>query len=564
MASETGRFVTAYNGEIYNHQALRRELAAAGHAFRGSSDTETLLAALEEWGVAGALKRFNGMFAFAVWDAQKKELVLARDRVGIKPLYYGQVGQQVIFASELKALRRFSKFSPTIDRAALSLYLQHSYVPAPYTIYEGVRKLPPGTFLTIGSSSYDSLPRPQAYWTLDEVATRSADPQGSRTGSSVVDSLEELLRDSIRQRLVADVPVGAFLSGGIDSSAVVSLAQLESGRAIKTFSIGFEDPQYDESQYAAAIARHLKTDHTSLQVTAQDAQAIIPLLPTLYDEPFADSSQIPTFLVSRLARQEVTVALTGDGGDELFGGYDRYFLGERIWRSLGWIPRSVRQPLARFLMRLQRRVPIPQKLATIVRFLDSVSPGDFYSRFHGHWKNPEEIVRDGSVPMSLASAASAELVSRHFIEHLMYIDTKTYLPDDILVKVDRASMGVGLEARVPFLDHRVLEFAWSLPCHDRFRSDQPKWIVRSLVERHVPASLLDRPKVGFGVPLDTWLRGDLRDWAEALLDEQRLMSEGYFKPQAIREKWREHLSGTRDWHYYLWDVLMFQAWLEAA
>ncbi len=560
MHSDEGHVVLAYNGEIYNHRDLRRELEASGRSFCGTSDTEVLLVALELWGIEQTLQRCNGMFAFAAWNRRDKRLLLARDRLGIKPLYYGWAGSTLVFGSELKALRQFPGFAGRIDRGALSLFLQHNYIPAPYSIYEQARKLPAGSYLSVGYEAIGPL-RPKSYWNLPDVVRSARKSSFSGDDGEAVETLDAALRQATLARMQADVPLGAFLSGGIDSTAIVALMQAQSSRPIKTFTIGFDDPSWDESPHAQSVASHLGTDHTTLCVTASQAQAVIPDLPTLYDEPFADSSQIPTWLVSQLAREAVTVALSGDGGDELFCGYRRYASASAIWNSIRRLPRPLRQVGASSLRKLGRYLPLPSKARTLGRFLDASSAADLYARFHSHWKRPQQLVVAGELPMTLLDVAlsSSDLDP---VEGMAYVDTLTYLPDDILVKLDRASMGVSLEARVPMLDHQIVELAWALPIRFKVRQGQSKWILRRLLDRYVPSELVDRPKTGFGVPLGSWLRGPLRDWAEALLDSRRLAAEGYLEPAPIALKWQQHISGQADWHYYLWDILMFQAWLE--
>jgi asparagine synthase (glutamine-hydrolysing) len=564
MASSCGRFQIVFNGEIYNYPALRGELAACGHRFRGHSDTEVLLAAIAEWGLDAAVRRCLGMFAFACWDEQERRLTLVRDRLGIKPLYYGWVDGAFVFASELKAFRRYPGFAGRIDPDAVALFLRHSYIPAPRSIYRDVHKLPPGTRLSL--SQENGSPQPEAYWSMQEVITRAtAEPYEGTIDQAVAD-LDELLRDAVGLRMVADVPLGAFLSGGIDSSLVVALMQAQSGRPIKTFTIGFEEDAYNEAEHADAVARHLGTEHTVCYVSPQQARDVIPRLPEMYDEPFADSSQIPTFLVSQLARRDVTVSLSGDGGDELFGGYDRYLHVDRLWRTLNLVPRRLRWLAAKGLGACSRVCPprLAAKLAWRSDRLGLATPGAMYVRHHGHWPDPHAMVA-GARPVTPAAFQPETWPSGlAHLEQWLYADTITYLPDDILVKVDRASMAVGLEARVPLLDHRVVEHAWRLPLEWKIHAGKGKWLLRRVLEQYVPGELFERPKAGFGVPIDSWLRGPLRDWAETLLDARRLREDGLFDPAPIRRKWAEHLSGQEDWHYHIWDVLMFQAWLAAA
>ena len=566
MHSACGRYSIVFNGEVYNHAELRQELKTEDHCFRGHSDTEALLAAIAQWGVERAVERSIGMFAFAVWDAKEQWLTLVRDRLGIKPLYYGWVGSTFLFGSELKALRAFPGFGAEIDRRAVSLFLQHSYIPAPFSIYKGICKLPAGSMLSVTPTTEAGDARPTAYWSMREVAERGAEQPFRGSTEKAVTELERVLNEAVRMRMEADVPLGAFLSGGIDSSTVVALMQANSSRPVRTFSIGFKEPQYNEADYARAVAEHLGTEHVEQYVTPEQARDVIPRLPALYDEPFADSSQIPTFLVSQLARRHVTVSLSGDGGDELFGGYDRYSHIDKLWRRIGWAPQAARRTAAATLGRLVSRDAstwIGRKFRTLADVLAVPDGRGFYTWLNTHWRDPAGVVIEGSVPATDITDHDRWARRESLREQMMYVDSVTYLPDDILVKVDRASMAVSLEARVPVLDHRVVEFAWSLPPELKFRDGAGKWLLRQVLDRHVPRELFDRPKVGFGVPIDSWLRGPLRDWAEDLLDERRLNREGFFRPEPIRKKWAEHLAGTCDWHYLLWDVLMFQAWLES-
>jgi asparagine synthase (glutamine-hydrolysing) len=581
MRSASGRYVVIFNGEIYNHADLRRELGseARGLSFRGHSDTEIMLAAIERWGMEQAVRRFVGMFAFAVWDRCERLLYLGRDRIGEKPLYYGWTGDTFLFGSELKALRSHPAFRAEIDRDALGSYTRHGYVPAPHSIYKDVYKLIPGTLLTIEGGAR-TLPLPIPYWSPTEIAESGAANPLTLDERAATDELERLLRQAVRQQMVADVPLGAFLSGGIDSSTVVALMQAESTRPVKTFAIGFNESEYNEAVYAQAVARHLGTEHTELYVTPSEAQAVIPKLPSLYDEPFGDSSQIPTFLVSQLARRAVTVSLSGDGGDELFAGYSRYTLISSIWKKIKWMPYPMRHVTASVLGELasprwdrtfsalqtvlplnrERYYPFARKARTFADLVARVeSPEGIYQSWLNKCHGSPVL---GAVPRAVLTNGKLKVQLANSMQRLMYFDLISYLPDDILVKVDRASMGVSLESRAPFLDHRVVEFAWRVPVSMKVRKDKRKWLLRQVLYRHVPPELVERPKVGFSVPIEFWLRGPLNEWAESLLDEARLRKEGFFEAGPVRQKWAEHLAGKQNWQYGLWNVLMFQAWLE--
>jgi asparagine synthase (glutamine-hydrolysing) len=582
MISASGRYVLAFNGEIYNHRQLRADLAAAAQApeWRGGSDTETLLAGFEAWGLPACIARATGMFAMAVWDRRARTLTLVRDRVGEKPLYYGWQKGVFLFGSELKALRAHPAFSAGIDRHALALLMRHNYIPAPHTIYQGLHKLLPGCWLTVPAP--DEPPQPQRYWDARQVVEQGLSAPFQGTPEEAVDTLEAELKRAIGQQMVADVPLGAFLSGGVDSSTIVALMQAQSSRPVKTFTIGFDEAAYNEATHAKAVARHLGADHTELYVTPQQALEVIPRLPEIYCEPFADSSQIPTHLVSRLARQHVTVSLSGDAGDELFGGYGRYALGQRLWEKLSRLPPGLKAALARMIAGVQPRIlnrvlgpvrpllpmglaqaNIGDKLHKGAGVMAARTPAELYRLLVSHWPKPSELVIGATEPPTVLTGHGQLPAADHFVHQMMALDLLTYLPDDILAKVDRAAMAVSLETRVPLLDHRVVEFAWQLPLHYKVREGVGKWPLRQVLYRYVPQALIERPKMGFGVPIDSWLRGPLRDWAESLLDESRLRQEGFFNPAPIRQKWAEHLSEKRNWQYHLWDVLMFQAWLEA-
>ena len=574
MASASGRYVIIFNGEVYNFERIRAELLREGMSageFRGHSDTEVILAAVEKWGVRGAVERFVGMFAFALWDRVERRLHLVRDRVGVKPLYYGHSGGAFLFGSELKALRAFPGFDCEIDRDALAAYMRYNYVPAPLSIYRGISKLPPATILTINAIGGVSEER---YWEPPRLEKQARHFRGSE--AECIDQLDALLRDAVQLRMISDVPLGVFLSGGIDSSTVTALMQAQSSTAVRTFTIGFREESYNEAAHAREVARHLGTEHTELYVTPSETMDVIPRLPQIYDEPFSDASQIPTFLVSQMARRHVTVSLSGDGGDELFGGYNRYFWGRALWRRMRWMPAPARRAAAAVLRGVSpqkwdslfalapsrlRQPNSGDKLHKIADILGASSPQETYWRLISHWKNPDALVREAHEPSGAARQTELE-AGNDFTEWMMRLDLVTYLPDDILVKVDRASMAVSLEAREPLLDHRLIEFAWSLPLAMKVRDGEGKWALRQVLYRYVPQKLIERPKMGFGIPIDRWLRGPLRQWAESLLDEQRLSREGFFDPAPIRNLWQEHLSERRNWQYHLWDVLMFQAWLE--
>jgi asparagine synthase (glutamine-hydrolysing) len=577
MRSASGRYEIIFNGEIYNHRAVRSELEAAGlgAAWRGHSDTETLLAAIEAWGLQRALQRCVGMFALALWDRESRRLSLARDRAGEKPLYYGRSGSAFLFGSELKALQAHPAFRGEVDRGCLALFLRHCYVPEPLSIFKGIQRLPAGTILEVNQDGSYASPVP--YWSFESLVAAGQSEPFRGTDQEATDALDRLLAEAVRIQMEADVPLGAFLSGGIDSSLVVALMQRQSTRRVRTFTIGFSEREYDESAHARAVAQHLGTDHTELRVTPAESMAVIPRLAQIYDEPFADSSQIPTFLVAQLARQHVTVSLSGDAGDELFGGYNRYVWATRVWgagRMLGPLrgigARSLRALTPETWTRLLsygkpllpsrwRAAQPGDKVHRVADLLDCSRP-ELYRLLVSHWANPGQVVMRATEPASPLTQLMNRTGALGFEEQMMWWDFMTYLPGDILVKVDRAAMAVSLETRVPLLDHRVIEFAWSLPLHMRVRAGEGKWLLKQLLSRYVPRALFQRPKTGFGVPLDSWLRGPLRDWAEALLDESRLRRDGFLNPQPIRQAWLDHLSGRRNRAYWLWDVLMFQSW----
>jgi asparagine synthase (glutamine-hydrolysing) len=602
MVSASGRFVIAFNGEIYNHLELRAELnsgqlgASNTINWRGHSDTETLLAGVSAWGLEATLKACVGMFAIALWDRTTHTLSLVRDRLGEKPLYYGWVGQgdqsAFVFASELKALCAYPSFANPINRQSLAQYLRLMYVPAPYSIYQGIYKLEPGCILTVHGLAPGHAPTQpiqpgeqhrnvsiHRWWNLAEVEQQTA--KAPVSGTDLLAQLEDALLQAVQDQSLADVPLGAFLSGGVDSSTVVALMQKQArergDKPVKTFTIGFDEAGFDESPHARAVAQHLGTQHHEMRVTARMAQDVIPNLPWMYDEPFADSSQIPTHLVSRAARQHVTVALSGDAGDELFGGYNRYFWGPRVWNKVAWMPFAARRGLgesikafppavwdaASHLAGINRLGDKAHKLAARLRTVRNID--DLYWSLIKEWQDDENLVIGASPSDEDLFSPASRIppgVNLSPEERMMFLDTITYLPDDILCKVDRAAMACSLETRVPFLDHRVVEMAWRLPLHMKIRGNQGKWALRQVLYKYVPKELIERPKAGFGIPVGIWLRGPLREWAEALLNPQRLAAEGYLNAKVITRAWQEHLSGRRDHTAKLWAVLMFQAWLE--
>jgi len=580
MHSESGRYCLTYNGEIYNHLELREQLAASGiTAWRGQSDTETVLAGFEQYGIEETIKRCVGMFAMAVWDKHSKELVLIRDRLGEKPLYYGFIGTCFVFGSELRALTAVSDQRPDFNVDAFALFLRYGYIPQPYSAYQGIAKLPPGALLRMngGQLRQTQLPAAQTYWRPDDFL------QGSGTSviepAEAVSQLEVLLEQSVKAQMLSEVPLGAFLSGGIDSSTIVALMQKHSMRPIKTFTVGFGDARFNEAGHAKAVAAHLGTDHTELYVTSQDALAIVPKLSGIYDEPFSDSSQIPTYLISRLARSKVTVSLSGDGGDELFLGYSRYPLLADYWRFMGKLPLALRNTLSACL----KLVPMGRwdaffklarpllsntayasangwRLYRIANMLRLPDASACYLEMMSHWDTGVSLVKG-------ASALAHEMQSNFnpnahgLMKKAGLRDMKSYLPDDILVKVDRAAMANSLETRVPLLDHRIAEFALSLPQSLHRRDGQSKWLLRQVLYRHVPKALIDRPKMGFGVPLADWLRGPLKEWAGDLLSQENLVRNGMLEPKPIIDLWQRHLAGTTDGQYPLWNVLMLLQWL---
>ena len=585
MHSMCGRYVVVFNGEIYNHLQLREQLNQEGFLleWRGHSDTETMLACFVAWGIEKTLQAMVGMFAIALWDKQEKLLTLAKDRMGEKPLYWGWQGDSLFFSSELKALKSHPIFKADINRDSITLLLRHNCIPAPYSIYQDIEKLRPGYWLQLPLAELETAKRvvPKAYWRFNTVVeTGLADPF---TGSpkQAVDILESALKESVGSQMQSDVPLGAFLSGGIDSSTVVALMQAQSERPIKTFTIGFEDNAYNEAKHAKAVAQHIGTEHTELYITPKDALAVIPKLSSIYCEPFSDSSQIPTFLVSQLASENVTVALSGDGGDELFGGYNRYLMAQQVWNKNRKLPPPMRRlasttltafapkswdamfttlnPILPKRLRLSAPGDKAHKLAGV---LNIDSEQDFYQSLTSHWQQPEKLVIGAKEPSTLISDINCWPKTDSFQHAMMAMDAQTYMADDILVKVDRAAMANSLETRVPMLDHHIVELAWKMPLDYKIRNGEGKWLLKQVLFRHVPRQLIERPKMGFSLPLQDWLRGSLRDWAEALLDETLLLQQGYFYPASILRMWTEHLSGKYNHQGQLWNILMFQAWLE--
>jgi asparagine synthase (glutamine-hydrolysing) len=570
MISANGRYVLIYNGEVYNAGEMRPELEARGIRFRGHSDTEVIIEGIAAWGLDALVARLIGMFAFAVWDCQERVVSLVRDRMGIKPLYWGRVGGRIAFASELKALRRLPNFAGEIDRNALVGLLRNNYIPGPLTIYKGIEKLPPGSIATINEAGSTAVRR---YWDLLAIAEAGVPDMDE---VEAIESFESLLRDAVGRRMVADVPLGTFLSGGIDSSLVTALMQAQSTTPIKTFTVGFRSAGYNEAQHARAVAQHLGTDHTEEYLDAYGGQDLIASLPQWYDEPFADMSQLPTYLVSRMTREHVVVALSGDGGDEVFGGYTRYLWARSFARAVRLTPNVLRRlmhlgvrtlppegwsALSSLLPRSKRPLQLGERLYKAANILRYDDDDEIYRALISQWSDPASGVVGGTEPASVLFDESLRKRIPDPVSRMQALDMITYLPDDILTKIDRASMAVSLEARVPLLDHRIVELSWRLPNSLKIRNGQGKWLLREILDKYVPRPLVDRPKQGFAVPVGDWLRGPLRDWAEDLLSEHRLREEGYFQPSAVRTYWNDHLSGRMNRQYQLWGPLMFQAWL---
>lgn len=581
MHSDCSRYVLIFNGEIYNHLKIRENLQSLNEQkvthWRGSSDTETLLAAIAEWGIKKTLRNCVGMFSIAIWDKKKKLLTLARDRLGEKPLYYGWHKDTFMFGSELKALRSHPHFIDEIDRSSLTLFLRYNYVPSPFSIYKGIKKLTPGNFVQVSLDDKSNSVIP--YWSLEEIAIKGQNNTLNLSDDEACNLLNKSLGDAVEQQQVADVPLGAFLSGGVDSSLIVSLMQDRSTRPVKTFSIGFSESDFNEAKYAKAVAKHLGTDHSELYVSPAEAISVIPDLPIFYDEPFADSSQIPTFLVAKMASKDVKVSLSGDGGDELFGGYNRYVWSRSIYKKTNWLPKSSLNLISSAIQSVSpdnwdkfnnlctsvlptkfRTSQMGDKMHKVASIMDFNSYWELYHGLVSQWSNPLDIVINGDESKMHPISKGIQSFDSDIEHFMMFADSKTYLPDDILCKVDRASMAVGLETRVPLLNHNIVELSWQLPLNMKIRDGKSKWLLRELLSRYVPNSLINRPKQGFALPIASWLRGPLREWAEELLDESRIKNEGYFNPEPIQNAWKDHLNG-KNMQNKLWGILMFQAWL---
>ena len=583
MKSKSERYIITYNGEIYNHLEIRKEIKEKNFniIWKGNSDTETLIEAIDLWGIETTLKKIVGMFAFGLWDQKENCLTLARDRMGEKPLYFGWQGKNsnktFIFASELKALRAHSNFEKEISRDAIALQLQFNCIPAPNSIYKNIYKLLPGHYLQLQKTDLERnlLPSSKSYWSLKETAIEGLKNLKPINIEKIKDELEVILTNTIKQQMISDVPLGAFLSGGVDSSTIAALMQSQSFQPIKTFTVGFNEEIYNEAQDAKKVAKFLGTDHTEIYISEKQAMDVIPKLPKIYDEPFSDSSQIPTYLVSELAKQKVTVSLSGDGGDEIFCGYNRYIMSKKWWNKISLIPLPLRifladriiafKPdnwnyLSKIFMNFNNKNNLGHLMYKFSRILRCKTLDDAYIKLASHIDNPTEVVLGSNIVDTRLSNYSLELSQFDDQQKMMIFDGLTYLPDDILVKVDRASMASSLETRAPFLDHRVIEFSWKIDQSLKLRNGQGKWILRQILYKYIPKSLIERPKKGFGIPLDKWLRGSLRDWAENLLNEKKLLDEGYFDSKVIAQKWNDHLKGKRNWQHDLWNILMFQSW----
>lgn len=573
MHSCDGRYAIVYNGEIYNFPILKKQLQQRNYCFSSTSDTEVILNLIIEYGIEQTLQLISGMFALAVWDKKEKVLHLARDRIGEKPLYYGVINNTLVFASELKALCLYPGFKYKIEPASLAFFLQYGYIEGPYSIYAGIYKLMPGSFLSISYNNIKQLPQlppVKIYWSLTNSIQRTSQNKCYLSDTAAINYTDNLLNEIVKNHMISDVPIGVFLSGGIDSSLIAALVQVHSNNPIKTFTIGFYEQLYNEAHYAKAIASYLHTDHTEHYITSTEALAIIPNLPCIYDEPFADPSAIPTFLIAKLTKQQVSVCLTGDGGDEIFAGYRRYFLGQKIWDMMILLPYASRKILQKCLFFMTTRygqylerylLSYYDKLYKLGCVIGSKTPASFYQLLLAKWPVSNNLLCNNA-NISISSYLHAEIEQLKLIEKMMVWDTLSYLPDNIMVKVDRAGMAVSLETRAPYLDHRLIEFIWSLPLYQKVRHSKGKWILRQVLAKYLPSHLFERPKMGFGIPLDSWLRGPLRGWAENLLSPKRITEQGLLHAAPIAEKWQQHISGKWNWQYQLWTILMFQAWLE--
>lgn len=582
MISSSGRFIITYNGEIYNHLEIRKELKEINMNinWKSNSDTETFLEAIEYWGIDNALKKVVGMFAFALWDKKNCSLVLARDRMGEKPLYYGWQGKGLnkvfIFGSELKALKQHPEFQKTINRDAIALLLRHNYIPDPYSIYKNIYKLLPGQYLLLKNKDLKKnfLSKPVNYWSLTKIAIEGSKDLFKEDDSEIQNNFEKILKDTVKKKMISDAPVGAFLSGGIDSSTLVSLMQSENINRIKTFTIGFNDDDFNEAKHAKKIAKHLNTEHTELYFSPKTVMEIIPKLPIIHDEPFSDNSQIPSFLISQLAKKQIKVAISGDGGDELFCGYNRYSYVNNWSQRFNLIPFGLRKVFANKIKSISQDrwnillkfLPFLNQHANKIKgskALEANSLTDLYYILFSQWQNPTDVVLNSSEPGTFLTLYKPNLNQLNNYEQMMVLDLISYLPNDILVKVDRTSMASSIETRVPLLDHKLIEYVWKIPHNLKFRNGQSKWILKQILKKYVPERLTERPKKGFGIPLHSWLRGPLRDWAENLLDEKKLLKEGYFDAKIVREKWDDFILNKKNWHQDLWNILMFQAWLDS-
>ena len=575
MHSASRNYVLVFNGEIYNHQMIRKELESISHRnWNGYSDTETLLVAIEHWGLEAALKKVKGMFAIALWDKRSQNLFLTRDRMGEKPLYYGWVGDQFVFASELKAIKKFPQFKNLIDRNALALFLRFNSIPSPYSIYQDIYKLDPGCIIELNAVSKEI--KKHIFWSSEQEYKTASMNRFSGTSEQAVNQLEYVLSNAVSSQMESDVPLGAFLSGGVDSSVIVALMQSQSTSKVNTFSVGFNEAEYNEAKHAHMVSKHLGTNHSELYVSERDALDIIPNLPHIYDEPFADSSQIPTYIISKFAKQKVSVALSGDAGDEIFGGYNRYVFAQKMFGKVRKIPIAIRQLMSKTIFSMTEEklhkllnvfvsksyTNIGHKLHKVAGVLSAESISELHFKLVSQIHNPTNWLLDTNEHKTLFNDDVSRFDELDPVEQMMAYDLITYLPTDILTKVDRAAMAVSLETRIPFLDPDVIRFSASLPLEFKIRNGVTKWALREVLYKYVEKDLIERPKMGFGIPLAEWLRGPLRDWAESLLDEKRLHQEGFFHVKFVRSKWEEHLNGKGNWHHQLWNVLMFQAWLE--